>query len=92
MRKDDGVQSNRVELGVPGSDRRLGLIRHGHYGRPVLVFPSEGGRAEDFADNGMVSAVQWLVDEGRVTFFCLDSIDPGSPSDRSVSIEERARS
>ncbi len=92
MRKDDGVQSNRVELGVPGSDRRLGLIRHGHYGRPVLVFPSEGGRAEDFADNGMVSAVQWLVDEGRVTFFCVDSIDQGSPSDRSVSNEERAQS
>jgi len=47
------VQGERVELSLPGSDRGLGVIRHGHYGRPVLVFPSEGGRAEDFADNGI---------------------------------------
>ena len=92
MRKDDEVHGERVELSVPGSDHRLGVIRHGHYGRPVLVFPSEGGRAEDFADYGMVSAVQWLVDEGRVTFFCVDSLDAGPQPDRSVSIEERTQS
>ncbi|MHB1473214.1 MAG: esterase family protein [Dermatophilaceae bacterium] len=67
------------------------MIRHGHYGRPVLVFPSQGGRAEDFADHGMVSAVQWLVDDGRVTFFCVDSIDAGSRLERSGSMEERTQ-
>jgi len=89
VHKVDRVQRERVELTVPGSDYRLGVIRHGHYGRPVLVFPREGGRAEDFADNGMVSAVQWLVDEGRVTFFCVDSFDVGSG--RSVSVQGPAR-
>jgi esterase/lipase superfamily enzyme len=78
------VQRERVELSVPGSDYRLGVVRHGHYGRPVLVFPRQGGRAQDFADNGMVSAVQWLVDDGRVTFFCVDS-DTGSRSQPRVS-------
>ena len=86
------MQSHRVELSVPGSDYRLGVIRHGHYGRPVLVFPREGGRAEDFADNGMVSAVQWLVDDGRVTFFCVDSLDARSRSLRSVSTDAHAKS
>ena len=42
LRKDDRVRRERVELNVPGSDYRLGVIRHGHYGRPVLVFPREG--------------------------------------------------
>ena len=87
VHKVDRVQRERVELTVPGSDYRLGVIRHGHYGRPVLVFPREGGRAEDFADNAMVSAVQWLVDEGRVTFFCVDSFEAGSGSGRSVSVQ-----
>ena len=91
MRKDDGVQGKRVELSLPGSDSGLGVIRHGHYGRPVLVFPGDGGRAEDFADNGMITAVQWLVDEGRVTFFCVDAIDAGAPSGQSVSVEEGAQ-
>ena len=39
------MQGHRVELQVPGTDHRLGVIRHGHWGRPVLVFPSEAGRA-----------------------------------------------
>ncbi|HET7476336.1 MAG TPA: alpha/beta hydrolase-fold protein [Dermatophilaceae bacterium] len=81
----------RVELGVPGTDVSLGAIRYGHYGRPVLVFPTEGGRAEDFAEHGMLGAVQWLVDAGRVSFFCVDSVDGWTWSDRSVPIEERAR-
>jgi esterase/lipase superfamily enzyme len=85
------VQGQRIELPVPGTDHRLGVIRHGHWGRPVLVFPSEAGRAEDFADHGMVSAVQPLVDEGRVSFFCVDSADGWTWSDRTASIEERAR-
>jgi esterase/lipase superfamily enzyme len=91
VRQNDGVQRERVELSVPGSDCRLGVIRHGHYGRPVLVFPREGGRAEDFADNGMVSSVQWLVDEGRVTFFCVDSFEVGSRTRRTGPVEEPDR-
>jgi esterase/lipase superfamily enzyme len=91
VRQDEAVQGQRIELPVPGTDHRLGVIRHGHWGRPVLVFPSEAGRAEDFADHGMVSAVQPLVDEGRVSFFCVDSADGWTWSDRTASIEERAR-
>jgi len=82
----------RVEFDVPGSHRRLGVIRHGHYGRPVLVFPREECRAEAFADNGMVSAVQWLVDAGRVTFFCVDSLEEEPELARAGSVEEPGQS
>ncbi|GAB3486747.1 esterase family protein [Flexivirga lutea] len=80
----------RVELPVPGTDVSLGVIRHGHWGRPVLVFPSEAGRAEDFAAHGMVEAVQGLVDAGRVSFFCVDSADRWTWSDNAATTEERA--
>lgn len=81
----------RVELAVPGTEHTLGVVRHGHYGRPVLVFPSERGQAEDFADHGMVDAVRGLVDAGRVSLFCVDAADGWSWSDTSVPVEERAR-
>ncbi|TWP36573.1 esterase [Leekyejoonella antrihumi] len=68
----------------------LGAIRYGHWGRPVLVFPSEAGRAEDFAANGMVGAVQGLVDAGRVSFFCVDSADRWTWSDNGKPTEDRA--
>ena len=79
------MRREQVELGS------LTLIAHGHYGRPVLVFPSEQGRAWDFENNGMVEAVGDLVDAGRVKLYCVDSADSYTWSDNTVSIEERAR-
>ncbi|HEY2795120.1 MAG TPA: hypothetical protein VGJ28_22355, partial [Micromonosporaceae bacterium] len=67
------------------------VIRYGHWGRPVLVFPSEQGRAGDFANNGMVDAVGGLVETGRVKLYCVDSYDAGSWSARDLPLEERAR-
>jgi esterase/lipase superfamily enzyme len=67
------------------------VIRYGHWGRPVLVFPSEHGQAWDFENNGMVGAVQGLLDEGRVKVYCVDSFDAGSWSDQTIPLEERAR-
>jgi esterase/lipase superfamily enzyme len=79
------VRRDHVHLG-PGS-----FIAYGHYGRPVLVFPSEQGRAWDFENNGMVGAVADLLDGGRVKFYCVDSGDVQTWSDRSIPTEERAR-
>jgi esterase/lipase superfamily enzyme len=79
------VRRDHVELGPAN------LIAYGHYGRPVVVFPSEQGRAWDFEQNGMVGAVADLIDAGRVKLYCVDSADGYTWSDRSVSIEERAR-
>lgn len=67
------------------------LIAYGHYGRPLLVFPSEQGRAVDFENNGMVAAVADLVDAGRVKLYCVDSADGETWSNRDEPIEERAR-
>jgi esterase/lipase superfamily enzyme len=67
------------------------LVAHGHFGRPVLVFPSEGGSAWDFENNGLLDAIRWMVDAGRVKIYCVDSADGQTWSDRSVPLEERAR-
>jgi esterase/lipase superfamily enzyme len=67
------------------------VVVHGHYGRPVLVFPSEAGSAWDFDNNGMVDAVRWMVEAGRVKLYCVDSADAATWADRTVSLEERAR-
>lgn len=63
----------------------------GHYGRAVLVFPSEGGKAYDWRDNGMIGAVGDLIDGGRVKLYCVDSFDSASWSNRGLSLEDRAR-
>jgi esterase/lipase superfamily enzyme len=80
-----------VDLWSPAIGAAGAVIVHGHWGRPVLVFPSEAGRAHDFEAHGMVDAVRDLVDGGRVKLYCVDSYDAGSWSNRSLPLEERAR-
>ncbi len=83
--------STRATLPVPGTDRRLNVIRHGNHGRPLLWFPTEAGRAEDFAERGMLEAVGDLLDAGRVSVVCVDSLDAWTWSAHDQPTEERAR-
>ena len=79
-----------VELTSAGGGWRGQVVGYGHWGTPVVVFPSEAGRAWDFENNGMVDAVRWLLDAGRVKLYCVDAADAVTWSDRSVPLEERA--
>ncbi len=84
------MEKVQVELPAPGLHRSGTVVRYGHYGRPVVVFPSEQGRAWDYENNGMVGAVADLIDAGRVKLYCVDSFDEVSWSDTSAPLEERA--
>ncbi len=67
------------------------VIVYGHWGRPVLVFPSESGSAHDFAANGMLDAVREHVDAGRIKLICVPSYDGSSWSAKHLSLSDRAR-
>lgn len=85
------MQTTRVRLDLPGGGGALEVVRYGNWGRPVLLFPSEAGAAVDAAGNGMLSACAELIDQGRMSLFCVDSLDAYSWSDNTVPTEERAR-
>jgi len=67
------------------------VVAYGHYGRPLLVFPSQQGERWDFEARGMIDAIWGLVADGRVKVYCVDSYDSGSWHDESLPLEERAR-
>jgi esterase/lipase superfamily enzyme len=69
--------SGHASLYSPAIGADGNVVVHGHYGRPVLVFPSEGGSAWDFESNGMLGAVGGLVEAGRVKLYCVDAFDSG---------------
>jgi esterase/lipase superfamily enzyme len=52
----------------------VGLARWGHYGRPVLVFPTAGGDAEEIERHHLVSACAELIESGRVKLYSCDSV------------------
>jgi esterase/lipase superfamily enzyme len=67
------------------------VLRYGHWGRPVLVFPTEPGQACEFEDNGMVGALGGLIEAGRIKLYCVDGYNAASWSNRGISLEDRAR-
>lgn len=59
-------------------NRDMELLVFGHGGQPVLVFPSSMGSFFEYEDRGMVNAIRWELENGRVMLFCVDSIDKES--------------
>lgn len=79
------------EIDGAGLDHPGTVIRYGHFGRPVLAFPSEAGRAWDYENNGMIEAVGDLIDAGRIKVYAVDSFDHLSWSNYGAPTEERAQ-
>src|SRR3954462_11426276 len=77
----------RREIDVDGG----AILAYGHYGRPVVAFPSENGEVHDWEERGMVDALAALLDAGRLKLYCVPSFDRGSWTGRALPIEERAR-
>jgi esterase/lipase superfamily enzyme len=67
------------------------VIAYGHYGRPLVAFPSENGEPHDWEDRGMVEAIAPLLDDGRVKLYCTPSFDRDSWTRGDLTLEERAR-
>lgn len=68
-----------------------GVLVYGHYGRPLLAFPSQQGGCGQYQDFGMVDAIGGLLEAGRVKLYCVDSYDTWSWHYPGIPLEERAR-
>jgi esterase/lipase superfamily enzyme len=65
------------------------LLSFGHTGMPLIVFPTSMGRFYDYEDRGMIGAVGYQYDAGRLQAFCLDSIDAESWYNRRIPPRDR---
>jgi esterase/lipase superfamily enzyme len=85
------VRREHVRLWAPAIGAEGDLIVYGHWGRPVLAFPSEGGPAWQYEERGMIDAVAGLIDAGRAKLYCVGSVDEHTWSNSGIPMEERAR-
>ena len=67
MKTADRWYSDRVQ-------REITVVRWGTFGRPVLVFPSAGGDAEEIERFGLVDACGPLLADGRIKLYSVDSV------------------
>jgi esterase/lipase superfamily enzyme len=74
----------------PAIGRELGVLAFGHYGSPVIAFPSGGGQFHDFEDNGMIGAIAHLIEAGRVKVYCPEGLDSESWLNRGADAHWKA--
>ena len=58
--------------------RQMGVLVYGHYGVPLLVFPTSGGDEREYEGQGMIGALAHHIDDGRVKVFCVNSVNNDS--------------
>ena len=50
------------------------IVRWGHYGQPVLMFPTAGGDAEEIERWQMIRVLRPLLDAGTIKLYSCDSV------------------
>ena len=65
------------------------VVRWGLFGRPVLVFPSAGGDAEEIERHGLVDACGPLLAEGRIKLYSVDSVAGQAMVTKAGPVEHR---
>ena len=68
----------------PRLGRTMGINVYGHYGRPLMAFPTSGGDENEWAGQGMVGVLAPHIDSGRLKVFCVNSVNNDSWYDKNA--------
>ncbi|MBT8079260.1 MAG: hypothetical protein KJO31_11845 [Gammaproteobacteria bacterium] len=55
-------------------EQEVQLVRWGHLGTPVLLFPTAGGDAEEIERFHLIRVLESLIDAGRIKVYSTDSV------------------
>src|SRR5713226_9124362 len=74
----------------PSLGRGMEFLWFGQFGRPVMLFPTSGGRFHENEDFGLTDSLADKVDRGEIQLVCVDSVDAESWYNRGVHPAVRA--
>lgn len=63
--------------------RNMRIKVYGHFGPAFIAFPCQDGNADDWYNNGMIDALSWFLENGKIKLFCIDSNDDETVSSTS---------
>jgi len=67
LKLTDRWYSNRLE-------QEVSIARWGHFGTPVLIFPTAGGDCEEIERFHVIDVLRELIDGGRIKVYSCDSV------------------
>lgn len=75
----------------PALDIDMPLAVYGHYGVPVLLFPTASADFEEYERFGMVDAIARHIDHGTIKLFSINGVNNLSWYNEGIHPAERAR-
>ncbi len=69
--------------------RDMTMVRWGHFGQPVLLFPTAGGDAEEAERMQLIGAIWALIEAGRIKVYTCDSVAGRALADKEGTVEYR---
>lgn len=67
------------------------MLVFGHYGFPLVIFPTTMGRYYESKDFKLIESVAHLLEEGKVKIYCPDSINELSWYNKSIHPADRVK-
>src|ERR1043166_1871776 len=53
--------------------REMGVVVYGHYGPPMIAFPTTGGDEWEYERQHVIATIAGFIDAGRVKVFCVNT-------------------
>jgi esterase/lipase superfamily enzyme len=72
-----------------GGEMRIKV--YGHYGLPLLMFPTAAADFEEYERFHLIGAIKHLIDNGKVKVFSIDSVNQHTWMNNNLHPGERAR-
>lgn len=69
--------------------REVTLARWGHYGQPVLLFPTAGGDAEEIERMHLIRVLGPLIEAGRIKVYSVDSLAGAALASKEGTVAHR---
>ena len=73
----------------PRLEQDISLVRWGHFGQPVLLFPTAGGDAEEVERMHLIEVLGPLLGDGRIKVYSCDSVAGRALAEKTGSVEHR---
>jgi esterase/lipase superfamily enzyme len=73
----------------PRLEQEITLVRWGHWGQPVLLFPTAGGDAEEIERMHLIGALWPMIEAGRIKVYSCDSVAGRAFAERAGPVEYR---
>ncbi len=68
----------------------LGVVVYGHWGPPLVGFPTSGGDEWELENQDMVGALGEFIDAGRIKFFTVNSVNQQSFYNKAAAPSHRS--